>query len=210
MYPMGSCRLNQQAAPVFCVLAGVGGAAVLRRFTSPTQADRSVVLLAALFLLIGIGGLTRDLLRPARNEEAMWSRESAAELRDRVAGRPVIRVGKSDVPTQQWYLWSYGLWANTEYGGEPETWVVVCGVFDPAEEERLRGQLPGSGWEVVDRWRARLEVGPQKTEAHETRAYLFRRAAGDSPEPLLPVEHRHVIPGERNAVRRPMPSTSGG
>ncbi len=174
-YPMGSCRLNQHAAPIFCLLAGIGGAAALHRFMNPTKAERTVALLTTLYLLIGVGGLTRDLLRPARNEEAKWSRESAAELRDKVAGRPVMRVGTSDVPTQQWYLWSYGLWANTEYHGEPEIWIVACGTFDPAEEEQLRGRLPGSGWEVVDRWRTRLEVGPQKTEAHETRAYLFRR-----------------------------------
>jgi hypothetical protein len=173
-YPMGSCRLNQQAAPIFCLLGGVGGAAVLRR-VSPAKAHRTVALVATVYLLIGVGGLTRDLMRPARNEEANWSRESAVELRDRVAGRPVMRVGTSVVPTQQWYLWSYGLWANTEYRGESETWVVVCGVFDPGEEERLRQRLPGGGWEVADRWRARLEVGPQRTEAHETRAYLFRR-----------------------------------
>lgn len=175
-YPMGSCRLNQQAAPIFCLLGGLGGAEVLRRFGAAAKAGRTTRLLAGLLILIGIGGLTRDLLRPARNEEAKWSRASAADLRDKVAGRPIIRVGKSDVPTQQWYLWAYGLWADTEYGGEPETWVLVCGRYDPAEEERLRRRLPGPGWAVVDRWRSRLQEGNQQTDGHDARAYLFRRA----------------------------------
>ena len=174
-YPFGSCRLNQHLAPVFCLLGGIGAATTLRRFGDPRNGIRSASIIAGILLAIGLIGLGRDLLRPWRDSQAKWARESADELRRRVAGKAILRVGPSTFPVQTWYLWAYGLLSETEYRGADETWVLTFWMPLHEAEAKARSALPDGDWNIVERWRTTIPDLDEGMIAEDTRAFHFRR-----------------------------------
>lgn len=173
-YPFGSCRLNQQAAPVFCLLGAVGLASALTRFANPANARRHLVIVATVLMACAIGGIVRDLVRPARNPEAKWSRESAEELRVKVGHTPIVRLGGCFVPTQEWYLWVNQLWDQTEIPDSDEFWVLIC-AREPADEETKLLERLSNQYSIVDRWRTHLPLELKGSPEHSGRAYLVRR-----------------------------------
>jgi hypothetical protein len=103
-YPYGvSCRLSQHVAAMYCLLAGLGAAALILRLRSRWRAALAVTgLLAA----IGLGGAVRDVLRPYRDQHALQSRRDAREIVARVGGEPLFvpyPLGGVDV-VPEWYL----------------------------------------------------------------------------------------------------------
>jgi hypothetical protein len=111
-YPYaGCCRLSQHLAPAICLLAGVGGAALLDRW-APRRADRLVRLrwIAGLLIVLATVSLLLRYLWPDRDAISRLSRNLFAELRcvvepdDRIA---VLADPRTDVTTR-WYLNRFG------------------------------------------------------------------------------------------------------
>jgi hypothetical protein len=92
-YPYGtSGRLSQHLAPSFCILAGVGGAALIDRLAR--QRLRWVVAGTAFFVLVGVGGIVRDLLHPYHDQGCAWMRAAMADMRRQVSlSEPVVVCG---------------------------------------------------------------------------------------------------------------------
>lgn len=91
-YPYGgSCRLSQHLAPGFCILAGLGLAALLERPRWPAERrTRWTLAITACFALLGAGGLVRDVLFPYRDQGCAWVRSTMKSLRGRL--HPTDRV----------------------------------------------------------------------------------------------------------------------
>jgi hypothetical protein len=186
-YPIGSCRLGQHAAAGFCLLAGAGSAALLRRCVNTSRARCGVIAVVVLLLLVGIGGFTRDLVHPYRDREARDSRNAVRDL-FKCADAPIlVAQSRSEVrsATVQYYL---GAKCNrVHWLDSPEwtettqehhiVWVVVCSMPPETDEEtvlRQRLSTSGSNWKCVDRkWADVTGKGPPATPTF--RAYRFVR-----------------------------------
>jgi 4-amino-4-deoxy-L-arabinose transferase-like glycosyltransferase len=77
-YPYGgTARIMLYAAPSICVLAGVGGAALIARMRSPALSGRSLRLAGALLAFLGFYFIVTDLARPYRTFEDHQNRRFA-------------------------------------------------------------------------------------------------------------------------------------
>lgn len=111
-YPYGaSCRLTQYLAPAVCLAAGAGAAALIERLRSPELRWRWTLGICLLFLLVGMGGMIRDLVKPYRDPETRWTyqvmRQFAVEAR---SGAPIVVLNNPDEVDRvfRWYLALYG------------------------------------------------------------------------------------------------------
>jgi hypothetical protein len=106
-YPYGaSGRLHQHLAPGFCVLAGVGLAALIDRTARRTGRPlRWAVAGAAFFALVGLGGIARDLLCPYHDQGCAWMRATMADMRRRVAPREPVVVCGTPLNVECVYAW---------------------------------------------------------------------------------------------------------
>lgn len=188
-YPIGSCRLGQHAAPMFCMLAGVGVADALRRLVPRNRTRLAILLATGLLILIGIGGLGRDVVHPYRDREARDSRNAVRELLKTADGPILVGQSRSEVrsATVQYYLGANGVrWIDTAewtdaLRDQHVVWVVMCSLPPDADEEAgLRKKLSSIGgeWKCVDRrWADVTGKGPPAIPTF--RAYRFVR----QPEP---------------------------
>jgi 4-amino-4-deoxy-L-arabinose transferase-like glycosyltransferase len=101
-YPYGgSARVAQHLAPAVCLLCGAGVAALVGR------RPRAVLAVCGLLVLVGAGGLVRDLQRPYKTEGDRRAREIVAEVM-RQAGPDglvvVLDAPERLHPTFEWYL----------------------------------------------------------------------------------------------------------
>jgi hypothetical protein len=105
-YPFGaSCRLAQHLAPMYCLLAGLGAAVLIERLGTSTARGRATVAVAAVLLLIGLGGIVRDVIKPYRDEDARLLREVFAKLLERTSTEPILlQSGEELPPLVQWHL----------------------------------------------------------------------------------------------------------
>jgi len=64
-YPYGgSARVSQHLAPAIALLTGVGICAALRSIPTGIHQRRAAVILISVFLMLAVGGATRDIVRP--------------------------------------------------------------------------------------------------------------------------------------------------
>lgn len=131
-YPYGaSCRLCQHLAPAICLCAGLGAAVLIERVRSSSLRRRWIVTAGALFVLIGLGGMVRDVVRPYRNLETLWTKQVmqalAAEARP---GASIVVLNKPDEVDAlfRWYL---------ELRGECVSWASQI----DWEQARKQGEL---------------------------------------------------------------------
>ena len=79
-YPFGvSCRLAQALAPGICLLAGLGIDAFLTG-CKPALQRRLGIGLGVGLVLVGLGGLVRDMVMPYRDPVYVWRRQTLAEV----------------------------------------------------------------------------------------------------------------------------------
>lgn len=183
-YPIGSCRLGQHAAPVFCLLGAAGTADLLRRWVPVTRARQAVIGVAILLGLVGLGGLARDLIRPYRDLEARDSRAAVRALTESTADPILVAQPRVEVPTASvhWYLGTHGdrvMWAPADWveavRGKPAVWVVACGDPPAGDEEGESRDRLGPGWVCVTRYLTNV-TGKGPPDLPTFRAYLFRCA----------------------------------
>jgi hypothetical protein len=163
-YPYGTaCRLSQHLAPAVCVLAGLGAAALLLRAPERLR-SRLTLAVAGVLLLIGAGGLTRDLLRPYRDSDSRWARALADDLvRQAGPDGAVLAIEYPEPMTAvlQWNLrtkgervaWA-GVWGHSEVVARADRLWVVC-VGDPARAQAVVERLltyGGRSWAMCG-WR---------------------------------------------------------
>ncbi|MFO0844543.1 MAG: hypothetical protein U0797_19460 [Gemmataceae bacterium] len=159
-YPYGSsCRLSQHVAAMYCLLAGLGAAALLLRLQSQW---RATLIVTGLLAAIGLGGAARDVVHPYRDLHALQSREAARELVARVGPEPLFvpyPLGHVDV-VPEWYLHRAPrcrLWCSPgdvieASGEETSLWVLRYG--SPWDESaELEGWFSHGGqrWRCVER-----------------------------------------------------------
>lgn len=139
-YPYGTaCRLSQHLAPAVCLLAGLGAAALLASLPERLRWRWTLAAVGALVLL-GIGGLTRDLVHPYRDSDSRWARTLTQDLfRKAGADGAVLAVNYPEPMTAvlQWNLRTKGdrvAWAGargrSEIAEQSDRLWVVC-VGDP-------------------------------------------------------------------------------
>jgi hypothetical protein len=112
-YPYGgAARLSQHVGAILCLTAGLGTAVLIERIRTATARRRWIIGAAAVFVLIGIGGMFRDAIRPYRDGETLWSREVMRELAvdARSSGAPIVVLNTPEEmePVLHWYLGLYG------------------------------------------------------------------------------------------------------
>jgi hypothetical protein len=191
-YPFGSCRLGQHAAPVFCLLFGAGAARLLERWV-PVRRARTAVVAVALFLLaIGSGGVVRDVVKPFRDLEALYSRSAVRAIVD-ANDDPILVAQKRaeiDVASVQWYLGAAGdrvhwdnaaVWADV-VRDRASVWVVICSPPSADEENRFCERLTdtGAGWVCVERQQTDV-LGRHIPGAPTFRAYRYERESPGRP-----------------------------
>jgi hypothetical protein len=184
-YPMGPCRLGQHAAPIYCLLAGAGGAELLRRFVSAGRASVGVVAIVTLLSAIGIGGMARDVRRPYRDAEARDSRSAVRAILNANDAPILVAQARTDirVASVHYYLGASDrvCWADSGDWSElirerQAIWVVVCSPLSENELPRFQERLRQTGgyWTCVAQRHSAVS-GEDNPGAATFRAYLFRR-----------------------------------
>jgi 4-amino-4-deoxy-L-arabinose transferase-like glycosyltransferase len=112
-YPYGgSARIAQHLAPAICLLAGTGVAAMIGRLArSEIQRRRWVLAACSLLFLVGIGGISRDLLKPYKSDGDRQVRQIVTDLAKQASPEDQIVVmdGQMEVAaTFRWYLRQLG------------------------------------------------------------------------------------------------------
>lgn len=83
-YPYGGCcRLSQHVAPIICLAAGTGVAALIGRLRSMVQQRQALHLAGGLLVAIGVGGMLIDVLYPYRGDCDLWARELIRDITSR-------------------------------------------------------------------------------------------------------------------------------
>jgi hypothetical protein len=88
-YPYGGAgRLSQHAVPAICLCAGMGAAGLIERARSAALRRRWAVGVCALLVLVGIGGMIRELITPPREE---WLARALHDLTvEARSGAPIV------------------------------------------------------------------------------------------------------------------------
>jgi hypothetical protein len=162
-YPFGaSSRVEQHLAPFYCLLAGLGDAVVIQRLSGAAPRWKGTLLVAAVLGLVGAGGVARDVLRPYRDEDALWAQRVVDDLRKR-AGNDRILLAQHYAGMISPFQWQFGKlggqaverhnidWAHL--GDEQSVWVFSYGGPVCGEREEWEGLLGQSGchWRCVER-----------------------------------------------------------
>jgi len=157
-YPHGAnCRLAQHLAPYWCLLAGLGVAVLIGRLAASRARWKATLTVCGVLAAIGIGGTVRDVLRPYRDEGALWARQIIGDLMARAGDDPVLAVQAPGNLNAVLY-WQLGSC------GEQVTWGPA---IDWQQAARQRSSLwvfsygPPTGDE-----QARLEASLQQTGQH--------------------------------------------
>jgi hypothetical protein len=162
-YPYGSSgRIAQHLAPLYCLLAGLGVAVLLQRQRSSAARWKATLAVTAVLAVVGAGGMVRDVLRPYRDDDALWARQVTEDLMKRAGHDPILLA--QDFPgivsPFQWQLGKQGAqvverrnidWA--QLGEEHSLWVFSYGGPTSWELEEWQGLLAQTGrrWRCVER-----------------------------------------------------------
>ena len=184
-YPYGaSCRLSQHVAPFYCLLAGLGGAVLLKRWWSPTRRWGATLAVAGLLGAIGIGGAIRDTLHPYRHPVDVGKRSVVEDLAAR-SGDDAILVLQPANGIDAVFAWQLGRrgervqWADAidwaEVGRTRSSlWVISC-VVVPEEQATIATRLASSGesWRCVERTPTVLVPERNDEPVESCRVYHF-------------------------------------
>ncbi|MEX2214601.1 MAG: glycosyltransferase family 39 protein, partial [Phycisphaeraceae bacterium] len=169
-YPFGdSGRVCQHLGPGICILAGLGAATViLRARMTPLKRKRVIITLAAVFALLGIGGMVRDAIKPYRDMGVQWSRSTMKAIRAKVPAKDRVVICGKPIEIEIVMSWH---WANE---GERVTWDYELPAL--TAEERIWGFAAGTE-ESTDaagqRLLQALSAGETKWKLVERMVYLY-------------------------------------
>ncbi len=105
-YPYGGCcRLAQHQAPVVCLLAGAGAAALIARARSAVIRRRWVLAVGSLLVALGLAGTVRDAVHPYRGEGDRWVRDIVRQIRQRSRPGDRLVVLNPITTTDVVYVW---------------------------------------------------------------------------------------------------------
>ena len=162
-YPYGaSCRLAQHVAAFYCLLAGLGVAVLVERWSLPTRRWRATLAIAGVLGAIGIGGSIRDYYRPYRHLEDVWRRSVVDDLASR-SGEDTILVLQPSNGVNEIFAWQLGrrgdrvLWAEeidwASVGRTRSSLWMMTAELAHDERPKLTAQLAASGkrWRCVER-----------------------------------------------------------
>lgn len=162
-YPYNtSCRLSQHVAPFHCLLAGLGTAVLVERWSEPARRWRATLAIAALLGAIGIGGTVRDFVRPYRDLEAQWARSLMDDLAER-SGDDTILVLQPPNGINPLFAWQLGrqgdrvIWADeidwAQVGRTRSSLWLMATAMPTDEEPVIAANLAASGgvWRCVER-----------------------------------------------------------
>jgi hypothetical protein len=166
-YPYGgSARIAQHLAPAICLWAGLGAAWLLERQRDENKRRLAVAAVFSLLAIVGVVGIARDFLHPAKTPGDARARERVREW-TAAPGGCVLAVWEpmETVPVNfQWYLRQGGS-AIVWNARADESWAAARGPvsvlnFDPNAQlaKRLPAKLPG--FRVTDSSREEILVGP--------------------------------------------------
>jgi hypothetical protein len=211
-YPYGGATwLAEHLAPAVCLLAGAGAAALIGRLRSGAARRRWVIGAAAAFLLVGLVGLGKDVIKPYGDVEARWARDVMRTLRAEAgAGAPVVvlnpREGLDSV-----FRWHLGLlgervsWGgNVDWDRAAAAGEVNC-LLLRSENLRSPNQLPRAPAQVPAEVYSPLAAWLQQSG----RPWVLKKAVtevGVPPNGQGPVKHldqyRWVLPEGGAEARR--------
>jgi hypothetical protein len=110
-YPYGlSCRLSQHVAPYYCLLAGMGVGVCLMRISCECRRMQTLLTISGVLALVGVGGLTRDIIQPFRDDNTVACRAIVRELLHDAGDDPVLifQHASGVDPVFVWYLGQHG------------------------------------------------------------------------------------------------------
>jgi hypothetical protein len=193
-YPYGaSGRLSQHLAPGFCILAGVGCAALIERTVrQPGRRLRWAVVGASLFALIGLGGLIKDIVRPYHDQGCAWMRATMADIRQQVPARDPVVVCGTPLGVEVVYAW---YWLTD---GDRVSWDWKPSAAALAGE-RVWGFYHGNGADAACR---RLH-GELLRHSPEWRLVKRIPYAYRSPDPTEPLQQCELFCFDRSRPSRP-------
>lgn len=74
-YPYGGCcRLSQHVAPIICLAAGTGVAALIGRLSTVVKQQQALHLAGGLLVAVGVSCMLIDVIYPYRGDCDLWSR----------------------------------------------------------------------------------------------------------------------------------------
>jgi hypothetical protein len=165
-YPYGgSCRLTQYLAPAVGLTAGAGAAALIERLRSAATRRRWVIGTCAAFLLVGLVGMGKDVVKPYRDVETRWMCDVMRSLRAE-AGPDVPVVVMNPVENFDALLhWHLGLMGERVSWGGQVDWDKAAsrGEFyclllrhemlrSPDQLPRAPGQVPAEVYPPLAAW----------------------------------------------------------
>jgi Dolichyl-phosphate-mannose-protein mannosyltransferase len=188
-YPYGAAgRLSQHLAPGICIFAGLGLAALIDR-TSRLAARRAAGTLAfvGLFALVGLAGLTLDIVRPYHDPGCAWMRRTMSEMRRQVpVTDPVVVCGepRGVEAVFVWYWlneggrvsWNYELPPATPEGGQ--LWGFHNGPGGDGACQRLGRELRrcDPAWRLVKRVPYTHQPQDAKDAPQQCELFCFARS----------------------------------
>jgi hypothetical protein len=138
-YPYGaSCRLAQHLAPFYCLLAGLGCAVLIARFRQQRSRQGAIQITFAVLLLVGIGGIVRDWIKPYRDVEALWAKTQVDELARHVAVGEVILVPPPSGPIHDLLRWQLARFGDR---------VIFADQLQPPQLDRASGVWIVTFWQ---------------------------------------------------------------
>jgi hypothetical protein len=165
-YPYGAAfRLSQHVAPIICLLAGLGTAALIDRpGWSEVRRWRWACVAFGLLGLVGVGGLVRDVAQPYHDRGAPWARDVMADVRARVpASDPIVLCssGESLGCLLWWYWalegdrvhWNGQLAESRNLDARQHLWAFSYGEAAARDAECLQARLQqrDPGWRLAER-----------------------------------------------------------
>jgi hypothetical protein len=119
-YPYGaSCRLSQHVAPMVCLTAGMGAAALIERVRSAAGRRRWIIGVCSVFFLVGAGGMVRDAIKPYRDQETLWVAQEMGGLAARARSGAAIVVLNQPEEVELLFRWYLGLQGDrVSWGGK--------------------------------------------------------------------------------------------
>ncbi len=108
LYPYGgSARISQYLAPAICLWTGQGAACLLHIVKNPKRHQIAIGAVFSVLVIIGLAGMTRDLLKPSKTPGDARARERVREWTtpgDEEATYFVWEPANHVSPNFQWYL----------------------------------------------------------------------------------------------------------
>jgi hypothetical protein len=193
-YPYGGAsRLSQHLAPMICLTAGAGVAALIERIRNPKVRERLAGAMGLTLIGIGLGGLTIDCVAPHRSpDEDEWVRPVVRDVVNRMepadevvcfnppAGSPLPPDGPRFDPTVRYYLELYRgcppVWLSEKVPPANTKWILAfVGQESGPRDEYVQSRLNELGLRVLKSETRRL------SERRGTRLLIYRVQSAAAP-----------------------------